>query len=123
MYKLIRLLNLRFYLKITDTFLLLVYQIILKIIIDFVKKRKGIPLFINQVHYVGLADEGLFILNHSLINYCKEREIYCIDLGKKFKGQLSYWYDDGHTTPLGSRMIAETVINELLEIVDKESFF
>ena len=93
------------------------------IIIDFVKKRKGIPLFINQVHYVGLADEGLFILNHSLINYCKEREIYCIDLGKKFKGQLSYWYDSGHTTPLGSRMIAETVINELLEIVDKESLF
>ena len=93
------------------------------LLIDFVEKKKGVPIFINQVHYVGLADEGLFILNHSLIRHCNKKKIYCIDLAKKFEGQLGYWFDQSHTTPLGSKMIAKTVVDELLDIVEKENLF
>ena len=72
---------------------------------------------------MGLADEGLFILNYSLIKHCNKKKLYCIDLAKKFEGQLDYWFDQSHTTPLGSKMIAKTVIDELLDVVEKENLF
>ena len=81
------------------------------------------PIFINQVNFEGVKNERLFIINHFLIEYCKEKNLYCIDLANKFNGKFNYWYDGVHTTGEGSKLIAETLINDLIEIIKKEKLF
>ena len=39
----------------------------------------------------------------------------------KFDGKLEYWFDEIHTTGLGSKIIANTIIDELVEIIDNET--
>ena len=53
--------------------------------------------------------------------YCKKKKIACIDLAMKFDGKLEYWFDEIHTTVLCSKIIANTVIDELVEIIDNET--
>ena len=83
--------------------------------------KSALPIFINQVMYDGLKNEILFIINYSLIEYCKKKKIACIDLAMKFDGKLEYWFDEIHTTGLGSKIIANTIIDELVEIIDNET--
>ena len=42
-----------------------------------------------------------------------------IKVAKKFNGQLDYWYDGVHTSALGSKAIAEVIIDDLVEIIKK----
>ena len=95
----------------------------IKILNTLVNEEDSTAVFINQVLFDGLKHEKLFILNHSLIEYCKSKNIYCIDLAIKLDGKFSYWYDEVHTTPLGSKIIAETVIDDLITIIKQEKLF
>ena len=61
--------------------------------------------------------------NYSLIEYCKKRNLNCIDLGKKLNGKLNYWYDIVHTTKLGSKVVAETIIDDLVKIIEQKNLF
>ena len=94
-----------------------------KILNNHVAKKKSTPVFINQVMFDGLKNEKLFILNYSLIEYCKDANIHCIDLAIKLDGKINYWFDRNHTTGLGSKIIAETVINDLIKIIKEEKLF
>ena len=81
-------------------------------------------IFINQVQSDGLKnEERLFILNHSLIEYCKRENMNCIDLAGKLDGKQNYWSDGMHTTALGSKVISETIIDDLISIIKKEKLF
>ena len=64
--------------------------------------------------------EKLFILNRSLIEYCKDVSMHCINLAAKLNGKFNYWADEFHTTGLGSKVIAETVIDDLIKIIKQE---
>ena len=70
-----------------------------------------------------LKKEKLFILNYSLIEYCKDINMHCIDLAAKLDGKFNYWFDSSHTTGLGSKVIAETVIDDLIKIIKQENLF
>ena len=94
-----------------------------KILKNFVTKRNSTAVFINQVLATGNKNEKLFILNYSLIEYCKNTNIFCIDLAAKLNGKFNYWWDKHHTTGLGSKVIAETVINDLIKIIKQENLF
>jgi len=94
-----------------------------KTLSDYVKKNNGVPLFITQVRYDGLKVDNLFILNYSLIEYCKKRNLSCIDLGKKLNGKVKYWYDDVHTSIRGSKVIAEVLIEDLDKIIKQKNLF
>ncbi len=94
-----------------------------KILNNHVKKRNAVPIFINQVNFEGVRNERLFIINHSLIEYCMDKNLYCIDLADKFNGKFNYWFDDVHTTGEGSKLIAETLINDLIEIVGQGKIY
>ena len=95
----------------------------IKILTDHVVNNGAVPIFINQVLSGGLFEEELFIHNYSLIEYCRSKELHCIDISKKFNGKLDYWYDGVHTTALGSKVIAETIIDDLIKIIKKENLF
>ena len=94
-----------------------------KILNSYVIRRNSTAVFINQVLADGIKEERLFILNHSLIEYCKNTNMYCIDLAAKLNGEYKYWWDKHHTTGLGSKVIAETVINDLIKIIKQENIF
>ena len=73
--------------------------------------------------YDGLKNEKLFILNHSLVKNCKKTNLYCIDLAAKLEGQIDFWFDRNHTTALGSKIIAETIIDDLVKIIKQKKLF
>ena len=94
-----------------------------KILNSYVTKNNSTAIFINQVRAAGNKNEKLFILNYSLIEYCRNTNMHCIDLAAKLNGKFNYWWDTSHTTGLGSRVIAETVIDDLIKIIKQENIF
>ena len=59
----------------------------------------------------------MFAVNLSLIQHCKIKNYYCIDLGKKLIGKKDYWWDGVHTTSKGSQAIADLIFPELYQII------
>ena len=49
--------------------------------------------------------------------------MHCINLAAKLNGKFNYWADFSHTTGLGSKVIAETVIDDLIKIIKQEKLF
>ena len=94
-----------------------------EILNNYVISSGSTAIFINQVNNKGVDNENLFINNYSLIEYCKEKNLYCIDLAKKMIGKLDYWFDGVHTSILGSKVIAEIIIEDLIKIIKKENLF
>ena len=95
----------------------------IKILNSYAIKKNSTAVFINQVKLDGLKNEKLFIYNYSLIEYCKNKNLHCIDLASKLDGKKNYWFDAVHTTKLGSTVIAETVIDDLIKIIKHEKLF
>ena len=95
----------------------------IEILNNYAIDNNAIPIFITQVRYDGLKADVLFILNYSLIEFCKKRNFSCIDLGKKLNGELRYWYDPVHTSILGSKIVAETIIDDLVKILKQKNLF
>jgi len=103
--------------------LILGYLKRIDILTKHAKKYDAIPVFVNQVGFEGGKWEKLFILNYTLIEYCRKKNLYCIDLAKKLDGKLTYWFDPVHTSISGSKAIADIIIVDLLKILNKENLF
>ena len=76
------------------------------------------PIFVTNIQADGHR-EKIFIMNHMLINHCKERKYYCIDVAKKLDGNINYWRDGTHTSKEGSEEIANLIFFELQEFLKK----
>ena len=85
--------------------------------IQIAKKYKAKPIFINQLAHNGNHNKDLFILNYSLIEYCKKKKYFCIDLAKSLEGKKQYWWDGVHTTPAGSEAIVKIIYPKLVEFL------
>ena len=59
--------------------------------------------------------------NQSLINHCVLKGYKCIDLAKKIKPDIRYWYGDKHTTKKGSAAIANLIFEDLKKILSKNN--
>ena len=94
-----------------------------KILNNYVIKKNSTAIFINQVLFNGVKNERLFIMNHSLIEYCRDKNLHCIDLASKLDGKSNYWFDSAHTTVLGSKAIAEAIIDDLIKIIRQKKLF
>ena len=84
-------------------------------LVNHTKKYKAKPIFINQLAHEGNHNETLFILNYSLIEHCKKKNYFCIDLAKTLEGEKEYWWDGIHTTPTGSQEIVKIIYPKLIE--------
>jgi len=81
----------------------------------------SIPIFINQLDSTGFQNKKLITLNLFLIDHCKKKKYYCIDLAKELDGKADYWWDGLHTTPKGSEAIASIVAPKLIKVFKKIS--
>ena len=64
--------------------------------------------------------ERHLILNYALNKHCKKNNYLCIDLAGDFDGKQDYWYDGVHTTPKGSKIIADKIYPELKDLILKK---
>ena len=76
---------------------------------SYAKEYSATPIFINQVTAYGAHIDRHLILNYALKKHCGIKNYDCVDIATDFKGKLEYWYDGIHTTPLGSKVIADKI--------------
>ena len=86
---------------------------------DYTKSLGAVPIFINQEMAEASNSKELFIMNLSLIDHCKNKSYNCIDLAKNLVGVPQYFWDGVHTTPLGSKKIADIIFPRLIKFLNK----
>ena len=65
--------------------------------------------------YDGLKDKKLFLINNELKNFALENEYYLIALDEILIMKQKDFFDSAHTTPQGSKRIAEKIFPLFLE--------
>jgi len=73
------------------------------------------PIFINQLMYDGLKDKKLFLINNELKNFALKNNYYFIPLDEILDMKKNDYFDAAHTTPQGSKRIADKIFPFLLE--------
>ena len=67
------------------------------------------PIFINQVLNDGQRSESMYFTNYIVRDFCKKNNIKLIDIASFIKFNQGDFYDEFHTTPDGSKIIAEVI--------------
>ena len=84
--------------------------------LNLIINDRGIkPIFINQLMYDGLKDKKLFLINNELKNFALENNYFFIPLDEILRMEQNDYFDTAHTTPQGSKRIADTIFPLLLE--------
>ena len=84
---------------------------------NIVKSNNLIPIFITQVVYDGLRDQKLFLVNERLKKFSIHNNYHLIKLDEIIEMELYDFYDTTHTTPKGSKKIAETIYPYLVKFL------
>ena len=84
---------------------------------NIVKSNNLIPIFITQVEYDGLRDQKLFLVNERLKKFSIHNNYHLIKLDEIIEMELDDFYDTAHTTPKGSKKIAETIYPYLVKFL------
>ena len=84
---------------------------------NIVKSNNLIPIFITQVAYDGLRDQKLFLVNERLKKFSIHNNYHLIKLDEIIEMELDDFYDIMHTTPKGSKKIAETIYPYLVKFL------
>ena len=84
---------------------------------NIVKSNNLIPIFITQVAYDGLRDQKLFLVNERLKKFSIHNNYHLIKLDEIIEMELYDFYDTTHTTPKGSKKIAETIYPYLVKFL------
>ena len=87
---------------------------------EYSKQLNSVPVFVTNIGSHGY-DSNLFMYNQSLINHCKIKKYKCIDLAKKVRPDINYWYDHQHTTKKGSAHMANLIYEDLKKILTKSN--
>ena len=83
---------------------------------NIVKSNNLIPIFITQVEYDGLRDQKLFLINERVKKFSIDNNYHLIKLDEIFEMELYDFYDKVHTTPKGSKKIANIIYPLLKKI-------
>ena len=85
---------------------------------DLTMKIGAKPIFINQPALKHENSEILFLLNYILIDHCNKKNYQCINLAKEIKATEDFWWDRVHTTPKGSKAIADAIFPKLINFLN-----
>ncbi len=85
------------------------FQMRLENLREIIIKENITPIFITQIAYNGLEDPLLFFINEELKRFSKINNFYIIPLDEIIEMKVNDFYDEIHTTPQGSKRIAETL--------------
>ena len=77
------------------------------------------PIFITQLKFDGLKDKHLFLINNELKNFAEINNYFIIPLDEILSFNRKDFYDEIHTTPIGSKKIANKIFPELIKILSK----
>ena len=77
------------------------------------------PIFITQLKFDGLKDKKLFLVNNELKLFAETNGYFLIPLDEILNMQVNDFYDKIHTTPQGSKRIANTIYPLLLNFFEK----
>ena len=88
----------------------------LKLIIE---KNNFKPIFITQLKFDGLKDKKLFLVNNELKKYSETNNYFLIPLDEILNMQINDFYDTVHTTPQGSKRIADAIFPLLFNFFEK----
>ena len=72
-------------------------------------KNNITPIFITQITFNGIKDQKLFLINEKLKDFSKNNGFQLIKLDEIINMSLYDFYDEMHTTPNGSKKIADTI--------------
>ena len=72
-------------------------------------KNKITPIFITQITFNGIKDQKLFWINEKLKDFSKNNGFQLIKLDEIINMSLYDFYDEMHTTPKGSKKIADAI--------------
>ncbi len=84
-----------------------------------IEKREVEPIFISQLMFDGLKDKNLFLINNELKSFAKKNNYFLIPLDEILVMKKNDYYDIAHTTPQGSKRIAEKIFPILLNFLQK----
>ena len=79
--------------------------------------RKIKPIIITQIEFDGLKNQKLFLVNEKLKEFSSNNNIPIIKLDEIIEMELNDFYDTVHTTPKGSKKIAEKIYPYLKKIL------
>tara|TARA_B100000686_G_scaffold277076_1_gene296411 strand:- start:1401 stop:2414 length:1014 start_codon:yes stop_codon:yes gene_type:complete len=84
---------------------------------NIAKSNKFEPVIITQVAYNGLKDQRLFFINEKIKEFSKNNNYQLINLDEIIEMGLNDFYDEVHTTPKGSKKIADAIYPYLKKIL------
>ena len=101
--------------------LLLTFKARLENLKTIVKENKFIPIFITQIKFDGLADKNLFLINQELKRFSKTNNFDLIALDELINNmEIDDFFDELHTSFLGSEKIAMILYPRLKKILEYE---
>ena len=86
-----------------------------------IEELKIKPIFISQLMYDGLKDEKLFLVNNELKNFATENKYFIIPLDEILSMKKKDFFDTAHTTPQGSKRIADKIFPLLLNFLKENN--
>ena len=91
----------------------------LKRLKKIINQEKFIPIFITQVKYNGLQNSTLFHINNELKKFALDNDYFIIPLDEIIEMDKNDFYDQVHTTPQGSKKIADKIYPNLKNILNE----
>ncbi len=84
-----------------------------------IKKNQVKPIFITQLKFDGLKDKKLYLINNELKDFAKKNDYFFIPLDEILIMKENDYYDKLHTTPQGSKRIADKIFPLLSDFFEK----
>ena len=78
------------------------------------------PIFITQLKFDGLKDKELYLINNEIKEFAIQNNYFLIPLDEILEMSINDFYDQSHTTPNGSKKIAEAIFLELSDFFEKK---
>ena len=81
------------------------------------------PIFITQAMFNGLEDKRLFLINNELKKFALENNYFLIPLDEMIVFDKNDFFDSIHTTPKGSKKIADIIFPQLYNYLSSKNAF
>ena len=88
-----------------------------------INSKKIQPIFITQAMFNGLEDKRLFLINNELKKFALENNYFLIPLDEMIVFNKDDFFDPIHTTPKGSKKIADSIYPQLYNYLKSKNVF
>ena len=88
-----------------------------------INSKKIQPIFITQAMFNGLEDKRLFLINNELKKFALENNYFLIPLDEMIVFNKDDFFDPIHTTPKGSKKIADIIYPQLYNYLKSKNAF